>query len=61
MPIVFTPFSTEPIEVDEEEAASMARQGFLRDTPPEPPAPPEMVTVTTVYGVSLRWMWMRRR
>ena len=32
MPIVFTPFSTEPIEVDEEEAAAMARQGLLRDT-----------------------------
>lgn len=50
MPVVWTPFSTEPIEVDEEEAASMARQGLLRDTPPDAPAPIEVVTVTTVYG-----------
>ena len=51
MPVtVYTPFTTEPIEVDEEEAAVMARQGLLRDTAPEAPAQPEVVTVTTVYG-----------
>ena len=60
MPIVFTPL-TEPIEVDDDEAASMARQGLLRDNPPEPPAPPEMVTSPPCTAVRSRWMWMRRR
>ena len=31
----------------------MARQGLLRDTAPEAPAQPEVVTVTTVYGATV--------
>ena len=53
MPSVYTPFSTEPLDVDDDEAASLKRQGLLRESPPEAPAPAAAQTVTTVFGAEV--------